>query len=75
MSSIFGGAKTPEVRQPDPLPPVPERSDAETAALAEDQRRRAAGRTQGRAATWLSGGNSGQTASSAVRYLGASART
>ena len=36
--------KMPDVKYPDPLPPPPERTDAETAGLAEEQRRKFFGR-------------------------------
>lgn len=64
--------KTPAVRTPADLPPPPERTDAEVAALAETQRQR---QRQGRAATILTGGMGADAGSSAVRFLGGSART
>lgn len=57
----------PEVRYPDPLPPPPERSEVETEALKEDQRRR--GPRQGRAATLLTGGLGSDSPASANRFL------
>lgn len=59
----------PEPRLPDPLPPPPERSDAETEALAEQQRSQFA-RRGGRAATILTGGLGTEQGSAAVRLLG-----
>lgn len=59
---------------PDPLPPAPERTDTETQALAEQQRKKFAGASGGRASTFLTG--AGTTAgSSAVRFLGGAAAT
>lgn len=65
--------KAPAVRYPDPLPPTPERTDAETAALADEQRGQFARR--GRAATMLTGGAGTEGGTSAVRFLGGAART
>lgn len=66
--------KMPPVRYPDPLPPPPDRSDAETAALAEQQR---AGffKRGGRAMTMLTGGAGTEGGTAAVRFLGSAART
>jgi hypothetical protein len=59
---------------PEPLPPPPERTDTETERLAEEQRKRFAGASGGRASTFLTAG--GTTAgSSAVRFLGGAAST
>jgi hypothetical protein len=64
--SIF---KTAKPKMPPPLPPPAERSDAETAALAESQRKKFGTTGEGRAATFLT--SSGTTpGSAAVRYLG-----
>ena len=66
--------KMPEApRVPDALPPAPERTDAETAALAEQQRNRVLRR--GRASTMLTGGAGTDGGSSVVSFLGGSART
>jgi len=65
--------RTPDVRVPEPLPPPPERTDAETAALAEEQR--LAAQRRGRVATMLTGGRGAEGGSSAVRFLGGAART
>ena len=65
---------TPEVRYPDPPPPVPERSDTETQTLAEEQRKRFFGRS-GRASTMLTGGSGVDEGSAAVRFLGGAAKT
>lgn len=70
--SIFGSAPKPQM--PPPLPPTPERTDTETASLADAQRRRFAASGDGRAATFLTGGGLTQ-GSSAVRYLGGAAQT
>lgn len=59
----------PAVRYPDPLPPPPERSDAETAALAEQQREGARSR-RGRAATLLTSGQGADEGFRASRFLG-----
>lgn len=77
MSNPFKSQKPPPpapVQQIAPLPPAPERSDAETEELAEEQRRRFGSSRSGRASTYLSGGGL-SSASSAVRYLGGSAAT
>lgn len=68
----FGKPKTvvQEVKTPDPLPPAPERTSAETATLAEEQRRRYATERKGRAATILTGGAGGSGGLSAIRFLG-----
>lgn len=72
--SVFKKPSVPEVRYPDPLPPAPERTDAETAALAEEQRARFASR-RGRASTMLTGGGGVDGGSAAVQFLGGAART
>lgn len=55
-----------------PLPAAPERSTAETDALAAEQRKMFAGQSGGRASTYLTG--SGTSAvSSASRFLGGGA--
>lgn len=64
----------PEIRYPDPLPPAPDRSDAQTQALAEQQRSQFF-RRGGRAATMLTGGTGTEGGSGAIRFLGAAART
>lgn len=66
--------KAPEVRYPDALPPPPERSDADTASLAEQQRSKFF-RKGGRASTMLTGGSGTEGSSSAIRFLGGAART
>lgn len=66
--------KMPEVRYPDPLPPPPERTDTETARLAEDQRS-AFFKRGGRAMTMLTGGSGTEGSASAIRFLGGAART
>lgn len=58
---------------PQPVAP-PARSDAETQALAEEQRRRFGGARSGRASTYLTSGGLSDS-SSAVRFLGGAART
>lgn len=70
--SIFKTPKSPAVRTPDPLPPPPERTDAETTALAEEQRRKPS--TTGRASTMLTTGQGVSGVSSASRFLGVSTR-
>lgn len=65
-----GRPKMPAVRYPDPAPPAPERSDSQTAALA-DQQRAMFFRRGGRAATFLGAGGTSQPVSSAMRFLGA----
>lgn len=64
--------KQPEVRYPDPLPPPPERSDAQTQQLVQEQRSKYS--RKGRAATMLMGSGAGSaapgaTASHALRML------
>lgn len=71
---MVGRPKVPEPRYPDPLPPAPERSDAETASLAEDQRSRFFLRG-GRAASMLTGGTGAESGTGAARFLGGAART
>lgn len=61
--------KVPEVRYPDPPPPVPERSSADTAALADAQRREMFTKG-GRAMTMLTGGQGTGGGSGAIRFLG-----
>lgn len=68
------GTSTPKYNAPEPLPPAPERSDAETAALAEEQRKKYASAGQGRAGTFLTAGGTTQ-GFSAVRYLGGAGAT
>ncbi len=70
MAALFSKPKTPKVETPNPLPPPPERSDGETAALAAEQRAKA---NKGRAYTMLTGGQG--VSSTAVRFLGGAART
>ena len=72
--SMFRRPEMPKVAVPDAPPPPPERSDPETAALAEAQRARF-GRGGGRASTMLTGGNGTGGGQSAVRFLGGAART
>lgn len=76
MGGVVGGSKpkAAPIIMPDPLPPAPERSDAETQALADEQRKRFAGSSAGRAATFLTQGGT-SAASSAVRFLGGAAAT
>ncbi|RTL04983.1 hypothetical protein EKK58_09255 [Candidatus Dependentiae bacterium] len=75
IASVFSPAKPKrDVVTPEPLRPAPERSDAETEALAEEQRKRVAGASGGRASTYLTGGGT-EAASSAVRFLGGAAKT
>ena len=74
MGNPFSKPKKPRVVQPDPLPPPPERSDAETEALADEQRRRFAGASGGRASTFLTSGGT-SAGSSAVRFLGGASAT
>lgn len=69
---MVASPKMPEVRYPDPPPPAPERSDAQTQALAASQRELAQ-RRFGRANTVLNNSN-GET-SAAIRLLGGAART
>lgn len=63
----------PPVRYPDPLPPPPERSDADTQALAEQQRQKFF--RGSRANTMLTGGEGTGGGSSAIRFLGGAAKT
>lgn len=66
--------KTPKPAMPAPLAPIPERTDEETAALAEVQRKKFATSGEGRASTYLT--QSGTSSDfSAVRYLGGAGRT
>jgi hypothetical protein len=66
--------KMPEVR-PAPRPaPLPERSDAETARLAEMQRS-AFFRRGGRASTSLTGGTGADSGYAATSFLGGAAKT
>ena len=76
MSKVFSPSKpkAQSVPMPEPLPPPPERTDEQTVALAEDQRKRFASTGGGRAATWLTQGGT-QQGSAAVRFLGGAART
>lgn len=62
----------PIVQKTIPLSPIPERTDAETQALAAEQRRKfASSRSRGRASTFLT--QSGVTnPTTAARFLGAS---
>lgn len=71
---MAGRNKTPAVRYPDPLPAPPERSSADTAALAGEQRSRFF-RQGGRATTMLTGGSGAGSGASAIRFLGGAART
>jgi len=73
MAALFKKPKSPEIRDTNPSPPPPERTDEETAALAAEQRSKFA--RQGRAFTMLTGGQGAGTGMSASRFLGASART
>lgn len=79
VTSIFSGgspsAPAPVIiPPPEPLPAPPSRSDAETEALAEENRRQNTPRRAGRASTFLTGAGT-TAASSAVRFLGGSANT
>lgn len=75
MGNPFKTPKPPKpAPAPDPLPPPPERSDAETDKLAEEQRRKFAGGSGGRASTYLTATGTTQ-GSSAVRFLGGAAAT
>ena len=69
----FGG-NAPSIKPVDPLPPPPERSDAQTLALAAEQRKKFAGAGDGRASTFLTAGGT-TAASSAVKFLGGAGRT
>ena len=74
MGGIFGGGPEPAVAPaPKPLPPAPDRTDAQTQALADEQRKRFSGST-GRAANFFTAGGTTQAAT-AVRYLGGAAKT
>jgi hypothetical protein len=73
MAALFSKPKTPDPVLPNPLPPPPDRSSDETAALAAEQRQKAA--KGGRAFTMLTGGQGAGTGAVASRYLGAAART
>lgn len=66
--------KAPKVQPVPAVPPPPERTDAETQTLAEEQRKRFAGASGGRASTFLTA-NGTSKASSAVRFLGGAAAT
>lgn len=72
--SIFGGGKTAPPPTPAPLPPAPERSDAQTQELAATQRKKFALSGDGRASTFLTSGGTSQ-GYSAVRYLGGAGKT
>lgn len=74
MASAFSKPKAAPVVMPEPLPPAPERSDSQTQALAEEQRKKFAGPTGGRASTFLTAAGT-QAGSSAVRFLGGAAAT
>jgi len=74
MGNPFKSPPKPKVQKVAEAPPPAERTDAETAALEEEQRKKFAGGTGGRASTFLSGGNLSE-AVSAVRNLGGTART
>lgn len=76
MTKIFSAPKQPApiVQAPDPLPPEPTRSDSETAALAEEQRKRYSPSKGGRASTFLTQGGV-SAGSSAVRFLGGATAT
>jgi hypothetical protein len=74
MVGLFSKPKVPEVRMPGPLPPPPEKSDAEIQSLAEKQRAAFAAR-KGRAATELTGGQGTSGGSSVIRFLGGAAPT
>jgi hypothetical protein len=70
---VSGLFPQPKVNKPNPLPPAPERNADETAALAAEQRKKAA--RGGRAFTALTGGQGASENYSAVRFLGGAART
>ena len=66
--------KQPEIKAPPPPappPPAPSRSDIDTEALADAQRRRSF-RRGGRNSTALTGGLGAATASAASQFLGGS---
>lgn len=76
MANPFSQPKQPApivVPQED-LPPPPARSDSETAALADEQRKRFGGAGSGRSMTYLTGGGLSQ-GSSAIKFLGGAAHT
>lgn len=70
LTALFKKPKVAKPRRPDAPAPPPERNDAETTALADEQRKRAL-RGGGRASTLYS--KTGE--SGAVALLGTSART
>lgn len=74
MGNPFAKPKAAPVVMPEPLPPAPERSSAETQALADEQRKKFAGPKTGRASTFLTQGGTTAT-SSAVRFLGGASAT
>lgn len=74
MSNPFSKPKQAPVVMPEPLPPPPERTDAETQTLADEQRRRFGTASGGRASTFLTGGGL-SSGSSAVRFLGGASAT
>lgn len=74
MANFLSKPKAAPVVMPEPLPPAPERTDAATQQLADEQRKKFAGASGGRASTFLT--QAGTTAgSSAVRFLGGAAAT
>ena len=72
MAALFSSPAPapPPVKMPDPLPPAPERTAQDTAALAEAQRRKFMTQSSGRASTSLTGGMGGGGGVSAIRFLG-----
>ncbi len=64
----------PVPKAPEPLPPVPIRTDAQTQELAKDQRIKIQNRP-GRTSTILTGGLGTEQATGFVRFLGGSRRT
>lgn len=54
MTALFGGSKDPPPVKP--APPAPSRSDGETQALAEAQRKKFGSSVGGRSLTMLTGG-------------------
>lgn len=70
----FGGSAPPPAPTPAPLPPAPARSDAQTQSLADAQRKKFNGPAGSASQTYLTGGGA-SAGSSAVRYLGGSAKT